>query len=157
MNPGDYCVIQTHGWAAWWIRLVTRSRFNHAAIYIGGGQIIEANPAGVQVSPLSNYDGYLMLRSDLHLDPARAAAVVQAAQAQLGLEYGWLDVLAIALSTIGIRTRKLDDPDSRFCSQLVMISEDAAGRPYLTLKAANRVTPGDLALILVGQPVPANW
>lgn len=154
-NPGDFCVLHTPGWEAKVIRVATRSPWNHAAIYVGNGQIIEADPSGVQISPLSNYDGCPILWSDLRLPPARAALVVAAAKAQIGLEYGWLDIVAVGLSTIGIVTARLDDPDSRFCSQVVAIAE--AADATLCAKAVNRVTPGDLGRIIDHQPVPPNW
>jgi hypothetical protein len=156
-NPGDFMVVATNGWVARVIRILTRSKWNHAAIFIGDGQIIEADPSGVQIADLSNYDGLPILWSDLRLPPAQATLVVAAARAQLGLEYGFLDVAAIALSTIGIITSRLDDPDSRFCSQVVAQTFLVAGPLLCVTKAANRITPGDLANIILGQPIPANW
>lgn len=155
-NPGDYCVLHTNGWAAKGIRLATRSTWNHAAIYIGDGQIIEADPSGVQVSPLSNYDGMPVLWSNLTLNTTKAAKVLVAAKAQIGLGYGWVDVAAIGLSTLGIVIPKLDDPSTRFCSQVVAQAFRLAGIP-LCVKAANRVTPGDLADLIGGRTVPKNW
>ena len=162
-NPGDYFVVATPGFAARVIRVATRSPWNHSGIYKGNGTIIEADPSrpirggktGVQYADVSKYDGCKILWSNLQLPPERAAVVITAAEAQLGLEYGWLDVAAIGLSTIGIVTAKLDDPDSRFCSQVSAISENADR--LLCDKAVNRITPGDLANIINHQPVPANW
>ncbi len=156
VNPGDFLVFSTAGWEAHVIQVATRSRWNHAAVYIGDGWIIEANPAGVQRSRLSKYDGRPMLCSDLQLNSMVARTVVGRAEGQLGLPYGWLDVAAIGLSTVGIVLPKLDDPDTRFCSQVVALALAGAG-VSLTTKAPNRVTPGDLGRIILGQPVPANW
>ena len=168
MKPGDFAVVRTNGWVAWLIRVFTRSPYNHAFAYFGDGKIIEANPPpwsgrsgpprpnGVQFADLSKYDGCKQLRSDRPATDEVRERVVTRLRAQLGLEYGFLDVAAIALSTFGIVTDKLDDPDSRFCSQVIAIAWAQAGDP-LTTKSPNRVTPGDLAQVILGHPVPANW
>jgi len=157
MKPGDFGVVATTGFVAWAIRVVTRSPYNHAYGYIGDGMIVEAQPGGAKISPLAKYDGRPQLRSQLALDPLRTVRVVRAYKEQVGIEYGFFDVAAIALSSIGIVTSKLTDDDSVFCSQLIAIGLHKGGVKFGTDKRPNRITPGDLANIILKQPVPANW
>jgi len=119
--------------------------------------IVEAQPGGAKISPLSKYDGRPQLRSQLLLDPARAIKTTRAYRDQVGIEYGFFDVAAIGLSTVGIVTSKLTDDDSVFCSQLVAIGLRKGGVELGTDKRSNRFTPGDLADIILKQPVPNNW
>ena len=157
MKPGDFGVVATTGFVAWAIRVVTRSPYNHAYGYIGNGMIVEAQPGGAKISPLAKYDGRPQLRSQLALDAVRAIRTVKAYRDQDGIEYGFFDVAAIALSSIGIVTSKLTDDDSVFCSQLVAIGLRKGGVELGTDKRSNRFTPGDLADIILKQPVPENW
>jgi len=114
MQPGDFGVVATTGFVAWAIRVITRSPYNHAYGYIGGGMIMEAQPKGAKVSLLSKYNGRPQLRSQLKLDAPHAASTAKAYRDQDGIEYGFFDVAAIALSSIGIVTSKLTDDDRRF-------------------------------------------
>ena len=157
MQPGDFGVVATTGFVAWAIRVLTRSPYNHAYGYIGNGMIVEAQPHGAKISPLAKYDGRPQLRSQLALDPLRQIRVVKAYKDQVGIEYGFLDVAAIGLSTIGIVTSKLTDDDSLFCSQLIAIGLRKGGVKLVTTKRSNRITPGDLADIILKHPVPENW
>ena len=63
-NLGDYFVVHTTGPAARAIQLGNWSTWNHAGIYIGDGQIIEARPSGVSISPLSKYDNHKIIWSN---------------------------------------------------------------------------------------------
>ena len=147
-KPGDFFVVRTTGWMAFLIRVFTRSEWNHAGVYVGSGQIIEANPDGVKVSLLTKYDTCPQLWSDLKLTPTQSTHVVASACAQLGLGYGFRDVAAIALSTIGIRIPWLHEPNTRFCSQLVAIS---LKDELVFTKSVDAVTPADLARLILDQ------
>jgi len=152
-RPGDYIVVRTGGWAARLIRLVTRSRFNHAAIYIGGGQLIEATPRyGVRIAELAEYAGDLMWSNTA--EPTLSAereSVVEFARAQLGEPYAWRADFVDGLAEFGLRWHLLARlPGGRrtvMCSQLVAEAGLQAG---LTGWGCHRlspamVLPGDLA------------
>lgn len=152
-RPGDYIVVRTGGVAARLIRLVTRSRFNHAAIYIGGGQLIEATPRyGVRIAELAEYAGDLMWSNSA--EPTLSGerdTVVDIARAWLGVPYNWEGDLADGLACLGLRWRLLSRlPSGRrtvMCSQLVANAGERAGLDSWLCGKPNpgAVTPADLA------------
>jgi hypothetical protein len=152
-RPGDYIVVRTGGLAARLIRLVTRSRFNHAAIYIGNGQVIEATPRhGVIVASLTEYAGDLMLsNSDEPTMSEQRAAVVDFARYLVGERYSFESDAVDLLARLGIHWRVLGRlagvRKALMCSQLVAICGVHPGLPaWLCGKAAaGEVVPGDLA------------
>ena len=155
-RPGDFIVFKTNGWAARLIQVGTRSRWNHAAIYIGyelGVQtIIEAQPKGVRRSRLSDYPVGTYVVSHGDTSPWQRAKVVKYARAQIGTGYGWLDIVALALVNLGIRPKWLDNyaanDDRLVCSQLVSQAYAYAGIP-LTKDDPWTVSPGDLADVIL--------
>lgn len=152
-RPGDYIVVRTGGLAARLIRLVTRSRFNHAAIYIGGGQVIEATPRqGVRIAELAEYAGDLMWSNTAEptLSEERDT-VVEFARAWLGEPYAWGEDLADGLACLGLRWRLLAGLTAGrrtvMCSQLVAAAGAQAGLNSWLCGKPNpgAVVPGDLA------------
>lgn len=152
-RPGDYIVVRTGGLAARLIRAVTRSRFNHAAIYIGGGQLIEATPRqGVRIAELAEYAGDPMLSNSA--EPTLSGerdSVVEFARAQIGERYNWDADLEDGLDCLGLRWRLLSRlPSGRrtvMCSQLVAAAGAQAGLNTWLCGKPNpgAVTPADLA------------
>jgi len=97
-NVGDYFVVRTNGWAARLIQLGTGSKWNHAGVYLGNNQIVEARPVGVTLSELSKYDGKpivwntqidtsLTEQKDLTLEPGLWNLLMMA------MEFGQLSIL----------------------------------------------------------------
>lgn len=135
---GDYLVFETNGWAADWIRIGSAlagnwSRENHAAIYVGNGMIVEAQPRGAVLSPLSNYpeDTYSWSRMELTEGERRSIVGVRGTVRQpgsgalgmIGTPYNWWSIAAFGLAAVGIRVGFIEDrAKSRadlVCSQLV--------------------------------------
>lgn len=169
MGRGDYVVVRSSGWAARLIQLgnlIARLRrrqapgswrWNHAAIDIGDGTLVEANPHGVQRMPVTEYDPTEYLEAHVDLTDHERDLIVAYAIAHIGTPYGWVDIVALALLTFGVRPEWLDRfaarTDRLVCSQLVAYAyatagvdltppgEDA-GRPWT-------VTPGDLAAVIL--------
>ena len=163
MTPqaGDFAVIRTHGTAGAAIRFATRSHYNHAALFLGGGLIIEAQPAGARIRPWADYDGADVLLSTgvaaLELSDTQGADAAAAGNHLVGTPYGWSTILSIGLLQYGIRPRALrrhvtNDPDL-ICSTLVdKIRLRAGSHLFDDNRIAQDVTPGDLAgIILAGQ------
>ncbi len=154
MKPGDFFVIRTDGWAAPWIRLITRSDVNHAGLYVGNGTIIEARPEGAGYAPVS--DGAIW--SHLPLTDAERVTVVQQATLLVGTPYSWVDVACIGLADLfgwhvpeWVRKR-LNRRDRLMCSQLVDEAYRRAGIQLFTDgRPSGDVSPGDLADLLVAQ------
>ena len=151
-RPGDYIVVRTPGFVSTLICWVTRSKFCHAAIVADDGQVIEAEPGGVRIRSISEYDGCLMLANTAEptLSEQRAQ-VVAFARAQVARPYNYDADFVDGLEHLGLRWRLA----ARFacgrkavmCSQLVADAGAAAGlTSWQCGKATSaEVVPGDLA------------
>lgn len=151
-QPGDFCVVRTRGLVARLIRLITRSPWNHAAVFVTQTEIVEAQPFGAArdrfgytVAAFSS--GIVVLTDQQRADiTARALELV-------GTPYGFLDLLSLGCLQYGIKPRfirnRVRRSDRLTCAQLVDACYAAAG---LHLFTDNRVpmdvTPGDLGRLL---------
>lgn len=148
-QPGDWFVVRSNALDSWAIRALTHSTVNHAAIYIGDGQLIEAWPRGVRQHAVAEYDGCLQAWSTGIIDytAEERQKIVAYALSERGVEYGFVDLLAIGLPLLGIRPKwvltRLYDADSVICSQLVAQASAGAG-VQLTTTSPPLVTPGIL-------------
>lgn len=154
--PGDFGVVKTNGIIGRLIRVGTTSRWNHAFIYIGGGQIVEANPTGVEISPVTKYSSIAWNRHEELSDELRAS-IVALVKDEVGKPYAFVDIAALVLRILGLRFvsdnwlwRKLASKKSWFCSELVSGCYRKAGITLIN-KKDDLVTPGDLAERLVYQ------
>jgi cell wall-associated NlpC family hydrolase len=163
-SPGDWAVVATPGVVGRLIRLVTHSEVNHGFVYVGEGRIVEANPAGVQESPLSNYDGHLVRW--FHFDPATGVGLQVAAAARelLGRPYSWVDDVCLAVAAIfGRRAprwvrNRIASTGHLICSQLIDLACLQAGvHLFDDRRMPGDVTPEDLDAVIDRRPVPINW
>ena len=81
--------------------------FEHAFVAVGGGELVEAEPGGARIRPLSEYDGQAVVW--LRCPAQYGDAVAAAARSMAGVGYSWLDYWAIAahrlrLPVPGLRT-----------------------------------------------------
>lgn len=173
---------RTIGWA---IRFGTGTRdqygkyhdakVNHAALY-DGTELIEARPGGAGYNDWDAYDekGTLwitparlgQLQSDgslvpLHLNAAQLQGVVDAANTMIGRDYGFADIVAVALgqkrlgSWVKVQKAKKDQPwwvrrvaDNKhlICSQLVDLAFLMGGvHLFNDERLPGLVSPADLA------------
>lgn len=148
LQPGDYGVISTNGFVARAIQVATRSRQNHAVIYIGNNTIIEAKPGGVVFSPLGEY-AEVIWNFDDNLTDTQRGAILDAAHSLIGTPYGYANIASLALLSFGIHQpcleRHADSAATMICSQLVAYCYDRAGIQLIPGKTDGQVTPGDLA------------
>jgi cell wall-associated NlpC family hydrolase len=160
-NLGDFGVARTNGWAAPWIRLITRSTVNHAFVYVGNGRIVEANPSGAAVGNVSEYPHAIW--SHMALTTQQRHAIANAADTLVGTPYSWVDDVCIGLADLfgwhvpePFRQMVIDRLGWKgrlMCSQLVDVAYSKAG---VTLFPDGRipgdVSPGDLLHLIEGQP-----
>lgn len=156
MTPplGAYFVVRTNGFAGAVIRLATRSRENHAGVHVGGGMVVEAQPHGARLSPLTDYSGPIGWNDEEPLTDAQRQAIADAARGLVGRPYSWLDILALGLRQFGVRlpglAKRIERSDRLICSQLVDLAYEVAGVHLFTDgRLPQDVTPGDLADRLV--------
>lgn len=154
--PGDIGLTQIHGRVGFLIRLgmwLNGDGFyniQHAFVYLGGGELAEAEPGGARKRPLSEYAGndvYWCSNLSKGLTAADRAAIVRVAKMKLGTPYSFLDYFALVAKRLGIPSKRLDRyieaTGHQQCSQYATYAWYAAGQPlYKTW--TGWVTPLDL-------------
>jgi len=151
---GDYGVVSSNGFFAKLIKLGTVSRWNHAFIYIGNGQIVEANPTGVTVSPVANYP---RIAWNMHeeLSDDQRAKIVDHAKSAVGRPYNFGIIVMLAFRAVGVKIfphvliNYLARHEGYICSELVAECYAEAGFPIC--QEADLCNPGDLAERLIWQ------
>ncbi|MGZ4556081.1 MAG: hypothetical protein ACXVXZ_10125 [Mycobacteriaceae bacterium] len=154
---GAFGVSATSGWKAWVIRAVTRSAVNHAFVYVGNGQIVEANPSGAAVGNVDEYPHAIW--SHMTLTTQQRHAIANAADTLVGTPYSWVDDACIGLADLfgwhvpePVRAR-LSRRSRLMCSQLVDVAYSKAGvHLFPDGRIPGDVSPGDLLHLIEGQP-----
>jgi uncharacterized protein YycO len=152
---GDYFVVRTSGFFGLLIRLGTQSSWNHGGVYIGDGKIVEANPKGVQISPVNKY-GLMAWNKHETLTVEQRAKIVLHAQSLVGDPYSFRGIARLTLRILGLRffsgtrfMRYLVSKEEYFCSELVAEAYEKAG--VKMYRDAADVTPAFLALRIIYQ------
>jgi len=153
---GDYGVVKTNGFFGKLIRLGTMSRWNHAFIYIGDGQIVEATPGGVIISPVSKYPLIAWNQHEPLSDGTREVIKANAI-ALVGKAYSFLTIALLAFRILGVKALSnskvmgyMAQKEGYICSELVEECYDKANYVLLN-KFDYLVVPGDLSERLVYQ------
>src|SRR5258708_38644075 len=130
-QPGDFAVVAAGGLTgrlvAWGERLngSAFSQYQHAFIYIGGGQVIQAEPSGASQRPLTGHTRELWSTGIITLTAGQRAAIVNAAHryAAAKTDYSFLDYLALAAHRFRIPVpglkRYIGNTGHMICSTLV--------------------------------------
>lgn len=148
MSPqaGDFAVTATGGWVAKVIRFITKSPVNHAFVYLGNDQIIEAQPGGAAISPVSKYPNAIWSEHQ-----ALGVNITAGAKALAGVPYNYIDVAAQAIvRLLGWQApmwalRRLSDPRRLQCAQLVDYAYHLAGiELFHDRRPSGLVAPSDL-------------
>jgi len=153
--PGDFALVRVSGPTGLLIRLGqglvshTLADYEHAFVYLGDGQLVEAEPGGVRVKPLSEYHGRNLMWStgSVRLSRGQRVTIVAAAWAMKGRPYDYWDYPDIAAYHIPFLRRLLGLENRHrqavICSQLVAETYNAAG-VSLSSEPDRYVTPADL-------------
>lgn len=164
---GDFGLIGYQPGSSWLDRAAERliefgtdSKFNHAFVYVGNGQIVEAI-RHVQVSPVSNYQGITWstgrLSPYLTPTPVQRQAIARAAMSYVGQSYNALDIVAIAFAQARMGhvvdgdewwVRRLSDDHMSMCSQLAVNAYRMASIDLAPGRLSGLVSPGDLGKLL---------
>lgn len=161
--PGDYYLTRICGWTGVFITLAQwaigdLSRYAHAGIYLGNGEVAESMPGGLQINPISKYQGKEFVHAELDLTDEQRAGIVELARSMEGTPYSYLGYLYLGLTSFNFCPkwikRKVSSSKAVICSQfvdLVHCKKDIHlfndHRLYLDC------TPGDLAKIITGDTV----
>lgn len=160
-RPGDFGLVSISGIAGLAVRIGQWANgdgfldYHHAFVVLDRGEILEAEPGGARIRPLSQYDGTNAVYSSWDLTDDQRAMVVAQARPLIGTPYSWLDYLSLALHRFHIRPPGLKayiaSTGHMLCSQL---ADEVYRRAGLQMFNDGRwpgdVTPGDLTLVLTG-------
>lgn len=160
-KPGDFAVTTVRGNVGFLISLgewLNGSRFghwDHAFVYVGDGQLVEAEPGGARLAGLDEYQGQPVLWSTGHIEltDEQRTAICGAARSFIGVPYGFSDYLALALWHFRLRIpwakRVMASSRSMICSELCDFAYEAAGvHLFADGRAPGDVTPADLAALI---------
>ncbi len=107
--PGDFGLVSMSGAGGQLVRLGQWlngdgwSDFHHAFLVLDNNEVLEAEPGGARIVPLSNYDGTNAVYSDWDLTVPQRVELVRQARPLVGTPYSWLDYLSLALVRFRIR------------------------------------------------------
>lgn len=138
----------------------TKSKYCHAFVYVGSGQIVEA-VRHVQVAPVTEYQDITwstgLLGPEHTPTQVQRAAIAKAAMSYVGQAYNILDIVAIALAQKRLgRTvdgdewwvKRLSDDHMQICSQLVTNAYRMGGIDLFPGTLSGLVSPGSLGGLL---------
>jgi uncharacterized protein YycO len=153
VQPGCYGVSHGSGVTGELIRHATESWAGHAFVYVGNGQIIEAEPPAARVSAADSHpDAIWNVRCEL--TDAERDAIVARARALVGCPYDYPAYLGFALEVLKLRDGQELDPvfrtgHWRVCSDLVADCYAYAGLNLEQgLPYPNLISPADLYNII---------
>ncbi|MFJ1757678.1 hypothetical protein [Kitasatospora sp. NPDC088134] len=160
--PGDFAVVRMGGRTGRLIRIGQFlngdgfADYEHAFVHVGDGQLVEAQPGGAELRPLTVYDGYPVRWSTgrIPLTEAQRTAIVTAAHHYLGTPYSFADYLALAAARLHLPAGSLlrgyvASSKHMICSQLVdQCYQDAGVHLFTDHRWPGYVTPADLADLL---------
>ena len=156
-EPGDVLLFHKRTWSlmTWLIHVFTKSRWNHAAMYLGEGKYVEATSGGVSVSTFSEHfmtdgaadddkhDLIVALRVvGMYDDDDDRDDVLAFAAGRVGTRYGYFNAFFNGLRHVFPGRIQIKFGDSVICSELVAEALERAGFDFL--KDSALVSPGDL-------------
>jgi uncharacterized protein YycO len=125
------------------------SRYTHAFVVVADGWVVQAEPGGATLVPLSSaVGGRDTVYSDLDLTDDQRKAITTKAFRLVHTPYSYLDYLAIGVRRLfGINALEnyVEDTGHMICSQLVDDVFRSAGIELFPGRIPGDVTPGDLA------------
>lgn len=130
------------------------SAFTHAFLVLDEGKAIEGDPGGARIVPLSKYaDRPVRYSRWFPLTPAQREEIVAVAESLEGTPYSFLDYLALALTHLGLPSKRIREyvrsSNHMICSQLVDYAYCKAGvHLFVDGRLSQDVTPGDLDRVL---------
>ncbi|GAA0676436.1 hypothetical protein GCM10010193_31940 [Kitasatospora atroaurantiaca] len=160
--PGDFAVVRMGGHVGrlirfgQWINGDGFADYEHAFVHVGDGELVEAQPGGAELRPVTVYDGRPTLWSTgrITLTEEQRSAVVAAARGYIGVPYSVADYFALAAHRFHLPVGPLikgyvASTKHMIFSQLVdQCYQDAGVRLFADGRWPGYVTPADLAELL---------
>lgn len=158
LRKGDILLNTTNAFLSNRIKEVTKSNYNHAAIYVGNGKVVEAIGGGVREITLQKYLGdkdivRVMVLRNGNLSTGQQDAIASFASSKVGARYNIGGLVGAAVDFKPRNFASFDRGDY-FCSQLVAAAYSSAGS---ALHMSLEQTPGNLADMVNRFNLPANF
>jgi len=116
---GNYSIISTI------IKKITKSKFSHVGIFVGGGMIVESDGyvGRVAYKPLSDYVGTIDIYSCEYLTDEQRQKICDYAVSKIGDKYSYLLTLWLGIKLVfGILLPFFDTKSAKNCSELVNLA-----------------------------------
>lgn len=166
-QPGDFALTKIRGVTGAFVNagqylVGDGSPVQHAFVYVGNGEVVQAMPGGAELIPLQEASEPVVWSTGrILLTAAERMRICVEARRLVGTPYSFLDYASIALAYYRIRPRWVRDfvasSGHLICSQLV---DEAYLRAGVHLFDDGRipgdVTPGDLYKLLVAKRVTST-
>ena len=152
---GDYGCVKTGGFFGRLIRIGTQSRWNHCFIYVGNDFIVEANPTGVALSPVTKYEKIAWNQHE-EISWTQREGIALHAKSLVGRPYSFGTIAGLVLRILGFRFLSnrvlayMAKHKGYICSELVAECYRQA-HTILVCEQDWLVNPGDLAERLIYQ------
>lgn len=130
------------------------SPFAHVVVYVGDGQVVEAQPAGARQTGMP--EGAEWRTWHIPLTDEQRGRLSAYALSLIGTPYSWLAIAALTLADLGCNVQRDDggltrigttirDSGELVCSQLVdLVYDDCHLHLFDDGRLPGEVTPGDL-------------
>ncbi len=142
-QPGDILVFaRPHRAFDYVIKIVTLSRYYHAALYAGDNQVIESRPNGVRENNLTGREGAYVV---VPAPEDKGAAALAWAKTQIGAGYDRVDMLVMFLEHIFTHLHlNYKTPKGKYtCAEFVATAFDHAGVRLFPKQHLDDVEPKD--------------
>jgi hypothetical protein len=137
-KPGDFGLVAISGETGrlirfgQWLNGNGWGDYQHAVLVLDNDELIEAEPGGARIRPVSEYDGTNVVWSDWPLTDAERAAIVAAGRSLEGTPYSFLDYAMLAAHRLhipvpGLR-RYIASTGHKICSALVDLGYKLGGQ-----------------------------
>jgi hypothetical protein len=128
-QPGDFAVVSVGGApgrgvqiAEWLAGAGKYSEYEHVYVYIGDGMVLQAEPGGSRITPMTPHKLTLWSTGIINIPAEARARVPELARTMEGIPYSLLDYVSLAAHRLHIPAPNLRDyiADSghMICSQL---------------------------------------
>ena len=124
------------------IHLTTRSRWNHAALALGDGEMVEANSVGVSITKIEWSLDDITIAYPSYYGNDREESIKFCTD-RVGWSYGYVNAFMCGLRNLFPGIAHLKIQRNMICSELVAAALERAGHDFK--KDAALVSPGDLA------------
>lgn len=155
---GDVLATRATGFApfAWMIWLKTNGPWNHIALPVGKGQVIEAVPPRVSANPISEYEKqyWVLFRPVPEFTQEQKVRMLKFLEVEIGKPYDWRAIRAF--SYFG-NNKDHNDFNKWFCSELARAALEEAGEQPVHRKPRGRTPPEDLVEWERLQMVACRW